>query len=118
MRPSTKPKLIKLTADADKAAALARAEGERALNEALNMLSAAQIDLKVRTKLLEQLPAILAEAVKPMEKIDSIRMFHVTGTAASNMGQGCNGGRPSHRCEPVCPTKWSTPRSTIKLPSR
>jgi uncharacterized membrane protein YqiK len=74
-----KAEAVKLTADADKAAALARAEGERALNEALNMLSAAQIDLKVRTKLLEQLPAILAEAVKPMEKIDSIRMFHVTG---------------------------------------
>ncbi|MEY2864083.1 MAG: hypothetical protein RLY58_1790 [Pseudomonadota bacterium] len=74
----------KLTADADKAAALARAEGERALNEALNMLSAAQIDLKVRLQLLEQLPKILAEAVKPMEKIESIRMFQVNGL--SNLG--------------------------------
>jgi len=79
-----KAEATKLTADADKAAALARAEGERALNEALNMLSAAQIDLKVRLQLLEQLPKILAEAVKPMEKIESIRMFQVNGL--SNLG--------------------------------
>jgi len=68
---------------------LAEAEGRRAINEALNTLSAAQIDLQVRTMLLQQLPTILEQAVRPMEKIDSIRIFQVNGMpGASNDGTG------------------------------
>lgn len=70
---------IKIEAQARQAAALADAEGKRAINEALNTLSAAQIDLQVRSLLLQQLPSILEQAVRPMEKIDSIRIFQVTG---------------------------------------
>lgn len=53
-----------------------QAEGKRAIHEALNTLPAAQIDLQVRT-LLQQLLQILEQAVRPMEKIDSIRIFQV-----------------------------------------
>ncbi|MCA3216612.1 MAG: flotillin family protein [Betaproteobacteria bacterium] len=74
-----KAEAIRLDAEARKAAAMAEAEGKRALNEALNTLSAAQIDLTIRTELLRQLPSILEQTVKPMEKIDSIRVFQVTG---------------------------------------
>src|SRR5690606_20491789 len=70
---------IRVEAAARQAAAMAEAEGRRALNEALNTLSVAQVDLQVRTQLLEQLPQIIAQAVKPMEKIDSIRIFQVNG---------------------------------------
>jgi len=78
---------IRVEALARQAAAMAEAEGRRALNEALNTLSTAQIDLQVRSKLLEQLPQIIQQAVKPMEKIDSIRIFQVNG-----LGQdGSNG---------------------------
>lgn len=70
---------LTIEAKAKQAAALAEAEGRRAINEALNTLSAAQIDLQVRTQLLQQLPAILAQAVKPMEQIDSIRIVQVNG---------------------------------------
>jgi uncharacterized membrane protein YqiK len=70
---------ITIEARARQAAALADAEGKRAINEALNTLSAAQIDLQVRTLLLQQLPTILEQAVRPMEKIDSIRIFQVQG---------------------------------------
>jgi uncharacterized membrane protein YqiK len=70
---------ITIEAKAKQAAALAEAEGKRAINEALNTLSAAQIDLQVRTQLLQQLPLIIQQAVKPMEKIDSIRIFQVNG---------------------------------------
>jgi uncharacterized membrane protein YqiK len=73
---------VRLEAEAAKAAAMAEAEGKRAINEALNTLSAAQIDLQVRTLLLQQLPVILQQAVKPMEKIDSIRVFQVNGMPA------------------------------------
>ena len=70
---------ITIEARAKQAAALAEAEGKRAINEALNTLSAAQIDLQVRTLLLQQLPQIIEQAVRPMEKIDSIRIFQVNG---------------------------------------
>ena len=42
----------------------------------------------MRTQLLQQLPAILAEAVKPMEQIDSIRIVQVNGMP----GQGSSAG--------------------------
>ena len=83
---------LTIEAQAKQAAALAEAEGRRAINEALNTLSAAQIDLQVRTMLLQQLPNILEQAVRPMEKIDSIRIFHVNGMpGASNDGGAANG---------------------------
>lgn len=85
---------LTIEARAKQAAALAEAEGRRAINEALNTLSAAQIDLQVRTQLLQQLPAILAQAVKPMEQIDSIRIVQVNGMpgqGGSDGGAGANG---------------------------
>lgn len=90
---------LTIEAQAKQAAALAEAEGRRAINEALNTLSAAQIDLQVRTMLLQQLPNILEQAVRPMEKIDSIRIFQVNGMpGASNDGAGgsVGGGQGGH----------------------
>ncbi|MDR7296993.1 putative membrane protein YqiK [Pelomonas aquatica] len=81
---------LTIEAKAKQAAAIAEAEGRRAINEALNTLSAAQIDLQVRTQLLQQLPTILAEAVKPMENIDSIRIVQVNGMPGH--GGGAEGG--------------------------
>jgi uncharacterized membrane protein YqiK len=85
---------LTIEAKAKQAAALAEAEGKRAINEALNTLSAAQIDLQVRTLLLQQLPQILEQAVRPMEKIDSIRIFQVSGMpgAANSAHAGGEGG--------------------------
>ena len=79
---------ITIEARARQAAALAEAEGKRALNEALNTLSAAQVDLQVRTLLLQQLPLIIQQAVRPMEKIDSIRIVQVGGLPGGSGGQG------------------------------
>lgn len=87
---------VTIEAKARQAAALAEAEGKRAINEALNTLSAAQIDLQVRTLLLQQLPQILEQAVRPMEKIESIRIVQVGGmtgaTSAGFDGAGKGGG--------------------------
>ncbi len=74
---------LTIEARARQEAALAEAEGKRAINAALNTLSAAQIDLQVRSLLLQQLPNILEQAVRPMEKIDSIRIFQVQGMPGS-----------------------------------
>lgn len=89
---------LTIEARAKQAAALAEAEGRRAINEALNTLSAAQIDLQVRTLLLQQLPQIIEQAVRPMEKIDSIRIFQVNGMpgAAGDSGGNPGAGTPAN----------------------
>jgi uncharacterized membrane protein YqiK len=82
-------------AKARQAAAMAEAEGKRAINDALNTLSAAQIDLQVRTLLLQQLPHIIEQAVRPMEKIDSIRIFQVSGMPGASNDSNTAGGSGS-----------------------
>lgn len=77
---------VKVEADAKRAASLAEAEGIAAINEAKNRLGAAQIDLAVRMQLIQSLPLIIQQASKPLEKIDSIRLFQVNGMP----------GAPSH----------------------
>ena len=70
------------------------AEGQRALNEAANTLSAEQIALRVRSLIIEHLPQIIRESVKPMEAIDSIKIVQVDGLAngVSPAGQVAGGG--------------------------
>ncbi|ARV18281.1 Inner membrane protein YqiK [Curvibacter sp. AEP1-3] len=80
---------IKVEADAQRAASLAEAEGIAAINEAKNRLGAAQIDLAVRMQLIQALPQIIDSASKPLEKIDSIRLFQVNGMP---MGGNTGGG--------------------------
>ncbi|HEY4541868.1 MAG TPA: flotillin family protein [Noviherbaspirillum sp.] len=77
---------IRVEADAKREAALAEAEGRAAINEALNRLSQEQIMLNVRMELIRQLPAILEKATKPMEKIDSIRLFQLSGLQGAPSG--------------------------------
>ncbi len=83
---------LTIEAQARQAAALAEAQGKRAINEALNTLSAAQIDLQVRTLLLQQLPLILQQAVRPLDKIDSIRIFQVNGMPGAAQAAGGTAG--------------------------
>lgn len=61
------------------------ADGQRALNEAANLLSSEQISLQVKIKLIENLDGIIRESVKPMERIDGIKIIHLAGLGnASN----------------------------------
>lgn len=81
-------------AEAEKIAALAAAQryevdaaGQRQLNEAENLLSQEARAGRLRGKLLERLEGIVRESVKPMEKIDGIKILHVDG-----LGGGAGGG--------------------------
>jgi uncharacterized membrane protein YqiK len=69
----------KTRAEAEQAAMQAQAEGKRALNDAENTLSEAIIRLRITEKTLEVLPAVMAEAVKPAEAIDSITVMDAKG---------------------------------------
>ncbi|MFN9028916.1 MAG: flotillin family protein [Betaproteobacteria bacterium] len=82
---------IRVEAQAKREAALAEAAGLEAINAAHNSLSTEQIAMRIRTLMLEKLPEIIAEAVKPMEKIDSIRVVQVNGLGGSMQGEAVPG---------------------------
>ncbi|WP_063355102.1 flotillin family protein [Shewanella mangrovi] len=66
------------------------AEGKRMLNEADNVLSLEQIELQKAIQILKVLPDIIAQTVKPLEHIDSIKIlqgYNGLGSSAS-AGEG------------------------------
>jgi len=84
-------------AEADKIRALAarlryeiEAEGNRLMNEAQNVLTPESRGSAMRLKLLEKLEGIIRESVKPMEKIDGIKILQVDGLGGGgpSMGRG------------------------------
>ena len=79
-----------IRADAAKDELLAEAEGQSALIEAENARSDELIKMKVDLAKLDALPDIVGQMVKPAEKIDSIRINHITGFGG--VGGGAAGG--------------------------
>lgn len=59
------------------------AEGQRAINDARNLLSAEQISAEMRKYLIDHLPKIIRESSKPLKNIDSIRIIQAGGLGAS-----------------------------------
>ncbi|WP_270731684.1 flotillin family protein [Shimia sp. Alg240-R146] len=78
---------LKVRADAKKADLLATAEGQTAIANSENELSRDIIEMKLRLAMLEAMPQIVEQMVKPAEKIDSIKIHQVTG-----MNGGATGG--------------------------
>src|SRR3984885_706084 len=62
------------------------AKGAMQINEAENMLSAPARLSRFRGKLLERIEGIVRESVRPMEKIEAIKILHIDG--ANGGGQG------------------------------
>lgn len=89
-------------AEADKIRALAarlryevEAEGTRMMNEAQNTLSPESRVSVMRLRLIDKLEAIIRESVKPMEKIEGIKILQVDGLGGGG-GRGDGGeGRGS-----------------------
>jgi uncharacterized membrane protein YqiK len=72
--------------------AAVEAEAQKLLNEAENVLTDQARYSLFRRKLLDRIEGIVRESVKPMEKIEGIRILHVDGLNGGNGGNG-NGGR-------------------------
>jgi uncharacterized membrane protein YqiK len=86
-------------ADAEKIRAIASrfrqevdAEGVRLMNEAQNLLSLEARGSAARMRLIEKLEGIIRESVKPLERIEGIRILHVDGLGGG--GAGRNGAGP------------------------
>jgi uncharacterized membrane protein YqiK len=85
-------------ADADKIKSMAHrvraeieAEAMRMMNEAHNMLSPEARVSALRMRLVEKAEGIIRESVKPMERIEGIKILHVDGLGGSSGGGGGDG---------------------------
>ena len=74
----------KLEAEENKNRLLADAEGRRALILAENERSSEAARLRLEARKLEKLPEIAAQLVKPMEKVESIRINQISGLGPGN----------------------------------
>ena len=74
------------------------AEGQRKLNDSENMRSDASRRSALHADLIQSLPAIIRESVKPMEAIESIKILQVDGlpglSAQPGGGDGAGAGGP------------------------
>ena len=83
---------VRIRALADEERYRVEAEGKRSINEARNALSEEQIRLEIKLELLRQLPIIIQQAVKPMERIEGIKIIDVRGMNGVGGGTSDAGG--------------------------
>ncbi len=100
VKPLSKAAAIRTLASANSENYRVEAAGKQAINSAINTLSNAQLDLQAKLALIQALPRIIEEAVKPMEKIDSIRIMQVDGLN----GAGGASGAGAHESGAGAPT--------------
>jgi uncharacterized membrane protein YqiK len=84
---------IMILANAEGKRLAVQAEGERAINEAANILSPEQVAMRIREALIGKLDQIIAASVEPLKGIDSIKIVDVSGLN----GGGGNGGGEGER---------------------
>lgn len=81
-----------LRGEGAKALGAGEAEALRAKNEAQNLLSADLIAQQVKLALVQNLPAIIEQSVKPLLSIESIRIAEVGGLNGNGGGNGAVSG--------------------------
>ncbi|MBU3023294.1 flotillin family protein [Aestuariibacter sp. A3R04] len=77
-----------LQAEADEKVLAVEAAGKQALYDAENTLKNEQIDLQKSMAILKVLPEIIANAVKPLENIDGIKILQGYGTGNLSSADG------------------------------
>jgi uncharacterized membrane protein YqiK len=75
-----------ITAQADRMAAEVAAHARRLLNEAENCLSDDARSIRLREKMIDRLEGIVRESVRPLERIEGIKIVQVNGLTGPNGG--------------------------------
>jgi len=86
---------IKITAEANRLNYEVEAKGKTEINNAENIVSAEILENRFKLALIEFMPQIIAQVVKPVEKIDSIKIVQMAGMGGANqggIGSNTNGG--------------------------
>lgn len=79
---------VKIKAEALQVQYQVEANGIELRNAALNTLDAEQIAMQIKMKLFEALPGIIEASVKPIEKIDGIKIIQVDGLNRNSNNAG------------------------------
>jgi uncharacterized membrane protein YqiK len=96
---------------------MAQADGRRAMAEADNALDERTVAMRIELAKVEALPRVVAEMVKPAEKIDSIRIHHVGGLGgAGGTGVGSAAGEGAGRA-PVNQALDSIMSMAVQMPA-
>lgn len=77
---------IKITAEANRLNYEVEAKGKTEINNAENIVSAEILENRFKLALIEFMPQIIAQVVKPVEKIDSIKIVQMAGLGGANQG--------------------------------
>ena len=90
-------------ADADRIRSMAlrvraeiEAEAARWMHEAQNILSPEARASALRMRLVDKAEAIIRESVRPLERIEGIKIMHVDGLGGGSYGGGANGDGGGH----------------------
>jgi len=105
---------VRLSAMAEEMAM--KAENARAMNEAENAMSPEVIELARDKARLEALPKIVEQMVRPAEKIDSIKIHHITG-GALDRSRSTSGGESGGDKPPVNQALDSIMDMAVQLPA-
>ncbi len=112
---------VKLAAEADRERFEVDAFGERSINEAKNLLSDDIIQFELRKIIAKVAPEIIEASVKPIEKIDSIKIVSTNGfnipssdgasgsTGATGNGGGNPGSMPNQLMESLLAYRMNSP---------
>jgi uncharacterized membrane protein YqiK len=77
------------------------AEGLTLMNKAANLLTPEARQSAMRRQLIDRLEGIIRETVKPMERIEGIKILHVDGLGGGGGGGGTNGNGSGNIAEGV-----------------
>jgi uncharacterized membrane protein YqiK len=91
-RAQSEAQATRTRAEAERLRMLAESEGSRALIAAENTRSDSLMRLQLERHRIDRMPEIVAMMMKPVEKIDSIRIHQVSGLGAAPGGAGGEAG--------------------------
>ncbi|MEL6234839.1 MAG: flotillin domain-containing protein [Pseudomonadota bacterium] len=103
---------LSIRAEAKRTDKLAEAEGTRALVDAENAISEEIAAMKIKLAQIEAMPGIVAQMVKPAEKIDSIKIHQVSG-----LTPGTPGAAPAATGSPVTQAVDAIASMAVQLPA-
>lgn len=115
-RAQAESQAVRTKADAERLRMLAESEGSKALIAAENSRSDSLMKLQLERYRLEKLPEIIAQMMKPAEKIESIRIHQVTGFGGTPGAAGGNGDSNANR-PPVNQVMDSILGMALQLPA-
>lgn len=115
-RTQAEAQAIRAKAEAERARLMAEADGKSAVIKAENSRTDSLMHLELERYRLDKMPEIVAQMMKPAEKIDSIRIHQVTGFGSTQAGAASGAPEGAARA-PVAQVMDSILGMALQLPA-